>query len=107
MHDDMLAIADSVCLLASSRSDRHVLGLLLCAGLIALCCAVLCCACDLCSSRCSTTSALRSYIKKRFIKPKKKWEKKALLVKMNGKKGGGKARRQVLELKKVLFKWEL
>ena len=25
-------------------SDRHVLGLLLCAGVIALCCAVLCCA---------------------------------------------------------------
>ena len=42
MLDDMLALANSVCLLALSRSDRHVLGLLLCAGLIALCCAVLC-----------------------------------------------------------------
>ena len=37
----MLALADSVCLLALSRSDRRVLTLLLCAGLIALCCAVL------------------------------------------------------------------
>ena len=40
----MLALANSVYLLALSRSDRHVLDLLLCAGLIALCCAVLCCA---------------------------------------------------------------
>ena len=41
MLDDMLALANSVCLLALPRFDRHVLGLLLCAGLIALCCAVL------------------------------------------------------------------
>ena len=34
---DMLALANSVCLLALSHSDRHVLDLLLCAGLIALC----------------------------------------------------------------------
>ena len=40
MLDDMLALANSVCLLALSRSDRHVLALLLCAGLIARCCAV-------------------------------------------------------------------
>ena len=41
----MLALANSDSSLALSRSDRHipglVLGLLLCAGLIALCCAVL------------------------------------------------------------------
>ena len=42
MLDDMLALANSVCLLALSRSDRHVLALLLRAGLIALCCVVLC-----------------------------------------------------------------
>ena len=49
MLDDMLliALANSVCLLALSRSDRPVLGLLLCAGLIALRCAVLCFACVL------------------------------------------------------------
>ena len=42
MVDDMLALANSVGLPARlSRSDRHVLALLLCAGLIALCC--LCC----------------------------------------------------------------
>ena len=38
----MLALANSVGLLVLSRSDRHVLGLLLCAGVIALCCAVRC-----------------------------------------------------------------
>ena len=37
----MLALANSVCLLSLSRSDRHVLVLLLCAGLIALCSAAL------------------------------------------------------------------
>ena len=36
----MLVLANSVCLLALSRSDRHVMALLLCAGLIAPCCAV-------------------------------------------------------------------
>ena len=36
MLDDMLALANSVYLLALSRSGRHVLALLLCAGLIAL-----------------------------------------------------------------------
>ena len=41
MPDDVLALANSVCLLGLSRSDRHVLGLLLCAGLVALCCALL------------------------------------------------------------------
>ena len=41
----MRALANSVCLLAFSRSDRHVLSLLLCTGLIVLCCAVLCFAC--------------------------------------------------------------
>ena len=46
MLNDMLGLANSLCSLALSHSDRHVLGLLLCAGLIALlCCAVLCCAC--------------------------------------------------------------
>ena len=29
---DLLALANSVCLRASSRSDRHALGLLLCQG---------------------------------------------------------------------------
>ena len=41
---DMLALANSVCLLTLSPSDRHVRASLLCAWLIALCCAVLCCA---------------------------------------------------------------
>ena len=41
MLDDMLALANSVSLLLMPRSDRHVLALLICAGLIALCCAVL------------------------------------------------------------------
>ena len=36
----MLVLANSVCLLALSRSDRHVRASLLCAWLIALCCAV-------------------------------------------------------------------
>ena len=40
MLDDMLALANSACLLALSRSGRHVLALLLCAGLDAPCCAV-------------------------------------------------------------------
>ena len=40
MLDDMLALANSACLLALSRSGRHVLALLLCAGLVAPCCAV-------------------------------------------------------------------
>ena len=40
MLDDMLALANSVCLLVLSRSGRHVLVLLLCAELIAPCCAV-------------------------------------------------------------------
>ena len=31
--DDMLALANFVCWLAVSRSDRHALALLLCAGL--------------------------------------------------------------------------
>ena len=38
---------DAACMYSYSfdvYSDRHVLGLLLCAGLIALCCIVLCCA---------------------------------------------------------------
>ena len=39
--DDMRARANYVCLLGLWRSDRHVLALLLCAGLIALRCAVL------------------------------------------------------------------
>ena len=39
MLDEMLALANSVCLLALSRSGRHVLALLLCAGLIGPCCA--------------------------------------------------------------------
>ena len=38
----MLALPNSVCLLVLSRSDRHVLGLLLCACVIALCCTVTC-----------------------------------------------------------------
>ena len=37
----LAAPASSVCLLALSRSDRHELALLLCAGLTTLCCAVL------------------------------------------------------------------
>ena len=40
MLDDMLALANSVCLLALSRSGRRVLALLLCTGLIAPYCAV-------------------------------------------------------------------
>ena len=38
---DMLALAKSVCLLALSGFDPHVLDVLLCAGLIALCRVVL------------------------------------------------------------------
>ena len=37
MLDDMLAPANSVSVLVLSRSDRDVLALLLCAGLILLC----------------------------------------------------------------------
>ena len=37
MLDDMVALANFVCLLALSCSDRQILALLLCAGLIALC----------------------------------------------------------------------
>ena len=40
MLNDMLALANSVCLLALSRSGRRVLALLLCTGLIAPYCAV-------------------------------------------------------------------
>ena len=38
----MLALTNLVCLFALSRNDRHVLALLLCVGLLALCCAALC-----------------------------------------------------------------
>ena len=41
MLDVMLALANSVRLLALSHAHRHVLDSLLCAGLIALCCVVL------------------------------------------------------------------
>jgi len=34
----MLSLANSACSLALWRSDQHVLALLFCAGLIALCC---------------------------------------------------------------------
>ena len=40
MVDDILALANSVCVLGLSRSGRHVLALVPCAGLIAPCCAV-------------------------------------------------------------------
>ena len=40
MLDDMLALANSVCLLALSCSGRYVLTLLLCVRLVAPCCAV-------------------------------------------------------------------
>ena len=43
MLDVMLALANSVCLLALSRPVRHVRASLLCAWLVALCCAVVCC----------------------------------------------------------------
>ena len=41
MLDEMLALATSVCLLALSHSDRRVRASLLCAWLVALCCAAL------------------------------------------------------------------
>ena len=41
-------------------SDGHVLGLLLCAGVVALCCAVLCCA-VLCGSRDSDTQRQQTH----------------------------------------------
>jgi len=37
MLDDMLAFVNSVCLLALSRSGRHIVALLICARLIAPC----------------------------------------------------------------------
>ena len=40
MLDDMLDLANSAYLLASSRSGQHVFALLICARLIAPCCAV-------------------------------------------------------------------
>ena len=40
MLNEMPVLANSVCLLALSRSGRHVLALLLCAGLISPCCAM-------------------------------------------------------------------
>ena len=70
----MLALANSVCLLASLRSGRHVLSLLLCAGLIASCCVV-------CCSRCSTTT--RSYIQRKTPSEAKVWENNTLLLKKN------------------------
>lgn len=45
----MLALGNSVSLVALSRSDQHALGVLLCAGLIALCCSVF-------SGRCLTAT---------------------------------------------------
>ena len=76
----MLALG-SVCLLALSRSDWHVLALLIYAGLNALCCAC---------GRCSTTS--NSYIKKAH--KNKNWKKKTVVI--NNDKGK-KARLQVIE----------
>ena len=40
MTTNMLALANAVCLIALSRSDRYIRAWLLCAWLIALCCAV-------------------------------------------------------------------
>ena len=50
--DDMLALANSVFLLALSRSGWHVSASPLCAGLIALCCAELCLAVMSCDELC-------------------------------------------------------
>ena len=76
------ALVNSVCLLALSRSDRHVLASLLCAGLIALCCAW---------GRCSTTICPYVHLKKRPTKTTKKMEKNALPLKGGvGKRPAGK-----------------
>ena len=63
----MLALVDSVCLFALSRSNRHVLALLISAGLD---CGVLCCAFDRCTTE--TCSCVR--LKKRATETRKKTE---------------------------------
>ena len=52
-------------------SDRHVLGLLRCAGMIALCCAVLCCAVLCCARGTTAVDTQRqqySYIQRKIEK---------------------------------------
>ena len=79
MLDDVPAFANPVCLLALSRSDRHVLGFLLRAGLIALCCSVLC-------LRQMFDDSICSYLQPKVHKHEKKWKKRALLKKRGKKK---------------------
>ena len=87
--DDMLAFANSVCLLALSRSGRHILALLICARLIAPCFGVF--AVD------AQRQPPRTYHYIRLLKSTetKVWKKKAFRLN-NKEKKRENARRQVI-----------